>query len=309
MSNRYFINIFYNSDGLINMVVYENLEFEKYHGLGNDYIIINNIHYKIPEENKKDLALKLCKVHFSIGADGLIFVCNSNKADIRMQIFNNDGTEAEMCGNGIRCFAKYVYEKDIVKKDEMNIETIKGINIAQLKVVNGIVETVTIDMGPPILEAEKIPVELHSNVSQCINEEFVIIDRIFKFSAVSMGNPHAVIFIQEQLNDDDLNKYGAAIESHEYFPNKTNVEFVKVLSREEANLRVFERSVGVTNSCGTGTCAAVVAGATLGLFKKNSPIMVHNDGGDLIITYTGRTVLMEGPVEKIFRGKIDKVEI
>jgi diaminopimelate epimerase len=291
------------------MVVYENLEFEKYHGLGNDYIIINNIQYKIPEENKKDLALKLCKVHFSIGADGLIFVCNSKKADIRMQIFNNDGSEAEMCGNGIRCFAKYIYEKEIVKKEEINIETIKGINIAQLKVINGIVETVTIDMGAPILEADKIPVELHGNVSQCINEEFVIIDKIFKFSAVSIGNPHAVIFVQDQLNDDDLNKYGAAIESHEYFPNKTNVEFVKVLSREEADLRVFERSVGVTNSCGTGTCAAVVAGATLGLFKKNSPIMVHNDGGDLIITYTGRTVLMEGPVEKVFSGKIDKLEM
>ena len=287
----------------------ENLEFEKYHGLGNDYIIINNIHYKIPEENKSGLALKLCKVHFSIGADGLIFVSNSNEADIRMQIFNNDGTEAEMCGNGIRCFAKYVYEKDIVKKDEINIETLKGINIAKLKVENGIVETVTIDMGPPILEAEKIPVELHSNVSQCINEEFVIIDKIFNFSAVSMGNPHAVIFVQEQLNDEDLNKYGAAIESHEYFPNKTNVEFVKVLSREEADLRVFERSVGVTNSCGTGTCAAVVAGTTLGLFKKNSPIKVHNDGGDLIITYTGRTVLMEGPVEKAFSGKVDKLVI
>ena len=291
------------------MVVYENLEFEKYHGLGNDYIIINNIQYKIPEEKKKDLALKLCKVHFSIGADGLIFVCNSDKADIRMQIFNNDGSEAEMCGNGIRCFAKYIYEKDIVKKDEMNIETLKGINIALLKIIDNIVETVTIDMGPPILDVEKIPVESNSNVSQVINEEFVILDRIFKFSAVSMGNPHAVIFLKNQLNDDELNKYGAAIESHEYFPNKTNVEFVKVLSREEADLRVFERSVGVTNSCGTGTCAAVVAGATLGLFKKNSPIIVHNDGGDLIITYTGRNVLMEGPVEKVFSGTIDELVI
>ena len=291
------------------MVVYENLEFEKYHGLGNDYVIINNIQYKIPEENKNDLALKLCKIHFSIGADGLIFVCNSDKADIRMQIFNNDGSEAEMCGNGIRCFSKYIYEKNIVRKDEITIETLKGINIALLKVVDGIVETVTIDMGPPILDVEKIPVELDSNVSQCVNEEFVIIDKIFKFSAVSMGNPHAVIFLQKQLNDDELNKYGAAIESHEYFPNKTNVEFVKVLSREEADLRVFERNVGVTNSCGTGTCAAVVAGATLGLFKKNSPIMVHNDGGDLIITYTGRTVLMEGPIEKVFSGKIEKLEI
>ncbi len=287
----------------------ENLEFEKYHGLGNDYIIINNIQYQIPEEKKKDLALKLCEIHFSIGADGLIFVDNSDKADIRMQIFNNDGSEAEMCGNGIRCFSKYVYENDIVKKEEMNIETLKVINIAKLNIIDGIVETVTIDMGPPILECEKVPVELNSNVSQCVNEEFVVIDKIFKFSAVSMGNPHAVIFVQEQLNDDDLNKYGSVIESHEYFPKKINVEFVKVLSREEANLRVFERGVGVTNSCGTGTCAAVVAGVTLGLFKKGSPITVHNDGGDLIITYSGRTVFMEGPIEKAFSGKIDKLEI
>jgi diaminopimelate epimerase len=287
----------------------ENIEFEKYHGLGNDYAIINNIQYQIPENKMRDLALKICKIHFSIGADGLIFVCNSDKADIRMRIFNNDGTEAEMCGNGIRCFSKYIYEKNIVKKEEINIETLKGINSAQLKIIANMVEAVKIDMGTPILDVEKIPVEINSNVSQCINEEFVVIDKIFKFSAVSMGNPHAVIFVKEQLNDDDLNKYGAAIESHEYFPNKTNVEFVKVLSREEAILRVFERSVGVTNSCGTGTCAAVVAGATLGLFKKNSPITVHNDGGDLIITYAGRTVFMEGPVEKVFSGKIDNLEI
>ena len=287
----------------------EILEFEKYHGLGNDYIIINNIQYGIPEEKKKELAVKLCKVHFSIGGDGLIFVCNSNKADIRMQIFNNDGSEAEMCGNGIRCFSKYIYENNIVRKEKIDIETLKGINVAQLKVIDGKVATVTIDMGPPSLEVDKIPVELNSNVSQCINEEFVIIDKIFKFSAVSMGNPHAVIFVQEQLNDNDLNKYGSAIESHEYFPNKTNVEFVKILSREEANLRVFERSVGVTNSCGTGTCAAVVAGVTLGLFKKNTPITVHNDGGDLMITYTGRTVFMEGPVEKVFIGKIEQLEL
>ena len=162
-------------------LIIENLEFEKYHGLGNDYIIINNIQYQIPEEKKKDIDLKLCRIHFSIGADGLIFVSTSDNADIRMQIFNNDGTEAEMCGNGIRCFAKYVFENNIVKKEEINIETLKGTNIAQLKIIDDVVEAVKIDMGPPILEVEKVPVELNSNVSQCINEEFVILDKIFKF--------------------------------------------------------------------------------------------------------------------------------
>ena len=285
------------------------LEFEKYHGLGNDYIIINDFQYKIPEGKKSILAEKLCQFHFSIGADGLIFVCKSDKADIKMRIFNSDGSEAEMCGNGIRCFSKYVYEKDIVKKKELNIETLKGIMLAEINITNNIVNSVNIDMGPPILDCDLIPVDIENKTSNCINEELVALDKIFKFSAVSMGNPHAVIFVKDQLNDINLNKYGSVIESHEYFPNKTNVEFVKIISKEEATLRVFERGVGITNSCGTGTCAAVVAGTELGLFQKNYPITIHNDGGDLIITFTGKTVLMEGPVTKVFMGKIENLTI
>jgi len=287
----------------------DDLMFEKYHGLGNDYILINDIQFKIPEEKKGILAEKLCQFHFSIGADGLIFVCNSDKADIKMRIFNSDGSEAEMCGNGIRCFSKYVYEKNIVKKKELNIETLKGIMIAELNVTDQIVNSVKIDMGPPILDCDLIPVDIENNLHNCINEELVALDKIFKFSAVSMGNPHAVIFVKDQLDDANLNKYGSAIESHEYFPKKTNVEFVKIISNEEAILRVFERGVGVTNSCGTGTCAAVVAGTELGLFKKNFPITIHNDGGDLIITFTGKTVFMEGPVTKIFFGTIEDLII
>ncbi|UCD00581.1 MAG: diaminopimelate epimerase, partial [Promethearchaeota archaeon] len=205
--------------------IIENLEFEKYHGLGNDYIIINDIKWRIPEEKKTSLALKLCEIHFSIGADGLIYVCESNNTDIKMRVFNKDGTEIEMCGNGIRCFSKYVYENNIIKKDEMNIETFNGINIAKLNVVNNKVKSVQIDMGPPILNCEKIPVILESPINRCVNEPLVILDKIFNFTAVSMGNPHAVIFVEEQLNDDKLNMYGAVIESHNYFPNKVNVEF------------------------------------------------------------------------------------
>ena len=290
-------------------LIFTNLEFEKYHGNGNDYIIINDIQLKTPEENKKRLALILCERYFSIGADGLIFICNSEKADIRMRIFNSDGSEAEMCGNGIRCFSKHVYERDIIKKTVMNIETLKGIMIAELKLVNDIVRSVKIDMGTPILECEKIPVISNKNEKYCLNEQIEILDKQFKFSAVSMGNPHAIIFIDDQFNDDDLNKYGKVIEPHIRFPNKVNVEFVKVLSETESVLRVYERGVGITKSCGTGTCAAVVAGTKLGKFKEKTPITVHNDGGDLTITYTGETVLMEGPVERVFKGVIEKLEV
>lgn len=290
------------------ILLLERLEFEKYHGLGNDYVLINDLEWNIPEEKKSKLAIKLCEFHFSIGSDGLIFVCKSDKADIKMRIFNNDGTEAEMCGNGIRCFSKYVYENSIVRKEEIKIETLKGIMVARNIITEEKVISVQIDMGPPILNYEEIPVISESLSNKCINEPIAILDKIFNFSAVSMGNPHAVIFIKTQLNDDELNMYGATIESHERFPNKVNVEFVKVISDEEAIVRVFERGVGITNSCGTGACASVVAGSLLGIFKKNTPITVHNDGGDLRITYS-KTVLMEGPVNKVFTGVLEKMEI
>ncbi|MBN1801767.1 MAG: diaminopimelate epimerase [Candidatus Lokiarchaeota archaeon] len=287
----------------------ENISFEKYHGLGNDYILLNDIELAIPEEKKGELAKQLCRFHFSIGADGVIFVCSSKKADIKMRIFNADGSEAEMCGNGIRCFSKHIYERNIVKKDLIQVETLKIVTIAELNVRDGEVKTVKIDMGPPILECDKIPVKTNKNTGKCLNEEIAVLDKIFNFSAVSMGNPHAVIFVKKQLTNDELNRYGNLIESHHYFPNKINVEFVTIKSKTEANLRVFERGVGITNSCGTGTCAAVVAGTILGIFEKKAPVIVHNDGGVLIITYTGKTVYMEGPVERVFVGTIEKLTI
>ena len=291
------------------ILLLERLEFEKYHGLGNDYVLINDITWNIPEEKKSELAIKLCEIHFSIGADGLIFICNSDKADIKMRIFNNDGTEAEMCGNGIRCFSKYVYENNIVKKEEIKIETLKGIMIARNSIVGEKVFSVQIDMGPPILKCEEIPVLSEQLSNKCINEPIAILDRIFNFTAVSMGNPHAVIFVNKQLNDDELTMYGATIESHDRFPNKANVEFVKVISDEESVVRVFERGVGITKSCGTGVCASVVAGSILGKFKKNTPITVHSDEGDLRINYTGKTVFMEGPAKKVFTGILEKLEV
>jgi diaminopimelate epimerase len=289
-------------------ILLENLDFEKHHGLGNDYILINNLKWGIPDDRKTDLALLLCKRHFSIGADGVLFVCHPKLTEVRMKIFNPDGSQAEMCGNGVRCFAKYIYENEIYRKEEIEIETLKGIVVAKLNIVNNEVESVSIDMGPPVLDCESIPVNLESLVNRCVNESIVVLDKIFNFTAVSMGNPHAVIFTKEVINDENLRKYGVAIESHKIFPKKTNVEFVKILSKDEAVLRVFERGVGVTNSCGTGTCAAVVAGTILGFFNQNTPVTVHNDGGDLKITYNGKTVFMEGPVVKVFKGVIDRIE-
>ena len=289
-------------------ILLENLDFEKHHGLGNDYILINNLKWGIPDDKKADLARIISKQHFSIGADGVLFVCHPKLTEVRMKMFNPDGSQAEMCGNGVRCFAKYIYENDIYAKEEIEIETLKGIVIAKLKVENNKVESVSIDMGPPVLDCDNIPVNLDSLVNRCVNESIVVLDKIFKFTAVSMGNPHAVIFTKNDINDEDLKKYGVAIESYKVFPKKTNVEFVKVLSKEEAVLRVFERGVGVTNSCGTGTCAAVVAGTILGHFNENTPVTVHNDGGDLKIIYNGKTVFMEGPAVKVFKGVIDRIE-
>jgi diaminopimelate epimerase len=293
----------------MNIMMLENLDFEKHHGLGNDYIIINNIKWKIPVEKMGILASKLCKEHFSVGADGLLFVCDSQSSDIWMRIFNNDGSEAEMCGNGIRCFSKFIYENNICKKERITIETLKGVIKAALKVEENKVVSVKIDMGSPIVDCDDIPVVLDGLQKQCVNEPIIALDRIYRFTAVSMGNPHAIIFTEELLNDEDLNKYGSTIHSNKFFPQKTNVEFVKIKSSQEAILRVFERGVGITNSCGTGSCAAVVAGTMLGIFKKNEPILMHNDGGDLEITYDGKNVLMEGPVVKVFTGFIDRIKV
>jgi diaminopimelate epimerase len=290
-------------------MIVKNLDFEKFHGLGNDYVIINNLIWKFSDATMRSLAKILCQTHFSIGADGLIFVCSPNEGDIRMRIFNLDGSEAEMCGNGVRCFSKYVFEHQIVENERILIDTLKGMVIADLKCIHHKVETVKINMGSPILDCDLIPVDIEGLAKECVNQRIVAVDRIFEFTAVSMGNPHAIIFIDDVFSDNDLNKYGSSIEGNRMFPKHTNVEFVKMISNTEARLRVFERGVGITQSCGTGSCAAVVAGTILGRFEKKNPIRIHNDGGDLIITFDGKQVYMEGPVIRVFRGKIDELKV
>ena len=273
------------------------MKFWKMHGLGNDYIVIDDQNEKIREEEVSKLARKLCERRFSVGADGLLLVHNSAIADARMRIFNADGSEAEMCGNGIRCFAKYCYENNIAKKKELRIETLAGIKKVWLTVKNGEVENVKVNMGSPVLERSSIPM---LGRGKCIDEDLEVNGERFKVTCLSVGNPHCVIFV-EDIKNFPVHKIGPKIESHELFPKRVNVEFVKVLNRGELSVRVWERGCGETLACGTGACASVVAGTLLK--KVDNKVTVHLLGGDLEIEYS-ESIMMTGPAEKVFEGNL-----
>ncbi len=271
------------------------MKFWKMHGLGNDYIIIDNRSGKIEESEISKLARKLCERRFSVGADGLLLVYDSAVADVRMRIFNADGGEAEMCGNGIRCFAKYCYENNIAKKKALKIETLAGIKRVWLTLRDGEVERVKVDMGSPVLERSSLPM---LGRGTCIDEDLEVDEERFKVTCLSVGNPHCVIFM-EDVKNFPIHQIGPKIENHKLFPNRMNVEFVKILNKGELIVRVWERGVGETLACGTGACASVVAG---NLLKKiDNKATVHLLGGDLEIEYS-ESILMTGPAEKVFEG-------
>lgn len=273
------------------------LKFWKMHGLGNDYIVIDNMENILSEKEKTSLAVKLCRRKFSVGADGLILIEKSFVADVKMRIFNSDGSEAEMCGNGIRCLAKYCYENKIVLKEELKVETLAGVKKVWLNLDNGEVKSVKVDMGYPIFEREYIPMV---GDGLCINEELKIEDKKFNITCLSLGNPHCVIFLDD-VENFPVEKFGPLIENHKLFPKRVNVEFVKVLNMGELKIRVWERGCGETFACGTGACASVVAGNLLG--KVGRKVVVHLVGGDLNIEYLG-SIFLEGSVEKVFEGKL-----
>jgi len=273
------------------------LNFWKMHGLGNDYIVIDNRGGELSEEELPDLAIKLCRRRVGIGADGLLLVCNSRIANAKMRIFNPDGTEAEMCGNGIRCFAKYCFENGIAKKVIL-VETLAGIKESYLKVEGGAVTFVRVNMGSPCFEAEKIPIIGNGTF---INKPLNVDGKILMATALSMGNPHCVIFVNN-IDNYPVNVIGPKVENHKLFPKRTNVEFVQVISRKRLKVRVWERGVGETLACGTGACASVVAAKVLG--KVEEEAIVELPGGKLIVEYKGNVVFMEGPAEKVFEGKI-----
>jgi len=263
-------------------------KFEKWQGCGNDFIIINSV-----QNEKIDTAekiKKLCNRHFGIGADGVIYVLPSEVAAARMRIFNADGTEAEMCGNGIRCFTKYLIGEN---PGTFEVETGAGILTVENKK-----NFVTVDMGEPILDAAKIPVTFDKD--KVIAEPLQVDGETFKITCVSMGNPHCVIFVDD-LSKINLEQLGKKFEHNKIFPRRTNTEFVEVLSRNELKMRVWERGSGITLACGTGTCATVVAANLNGLAEKSAT--VHLDGGDLQIDWDkDNRVYMTGAAEKVFTG-------
>ncbi len=277
------------------------LQFTKMHGLGNDYVYMDAINQKI--ENRSELAKFVSDRHFGIGSDGLILICPSEKADFRMQMFNQDGSEAEMCGNGIRCVGKFVYDKGLTKKETITVETLAGIKTLVMTAKNGKIETARVDMGEPILEPEKIPVI--SNENPVKNLKLEAEDKDFTFTCVSMGNPHAVTFIKEDVNKFDICKYGAKLEVNKAFPKKANIEFINVIDDKTLNMRVWERGAGETLACGTGACAVTVAAILNGYTKR--AVTVHLLGGDLKIEWNKNDnhVYMTGPATTVFEGKID----
>ncbi|MEM3579232.1 MAG: diaminopimelate epimerase [Candidatus Bathyarchaeia archaeon] len=275
------------------------ISFWKMHGLGNDYIVVDNRSGALNEGELPKLSARLCERRFGIGADGLLLVYPSQKADVKMRIFNSDGSEAEMCGNGIRCLSKYCFENGLVKKTSLLVETLAGIKALDLKIENESVKSVRVNMGSPSFEAEEIPIKWNGAF---IDKPIHVGEITVRATALSMGNPHCVVFV-EDIENYPVEALGPLLENHELFPKRTNVEFVQVASRNLLKVRVWERGVGETMACGTGACASVVAAKVLG--KGDEAITVRLPGGELTVEYCCGVVFMEGPVEKVFEGTVN----
>ena len=275
------------------------IKFTKMHGLGNDYVYIDAINQKI--ENESSLAKFVSNRHFGIGSDGLILICKSDIADFKMRMFNSDGSEAEMCGNGIRCVGKFIYDKGLTDKTIVKIETLAGIKTLVLNTKDGKVETARVDMGEPILEAEKIPVI--SKEQPVKNLELEAENKKFKFTCVSMGNPHAITIV-ENTKEFDVEKYGKILEVDKAFPKKANIEFAQIIDKENIKMRVWERGAGETLACGTGACATAVACNLNGLTGRK--VNIELLGGTLNIEWNENDnhVYMTGPAVTVFDGEL-----
>ena len=275
------------------------MKFTKMHGLGNDYVYVNCFEEKNLPDDLPELARRVSDRHFGIGSDGLILVRPSDVADARMQMFNADGSESEMCGNGVRCVAKLVYDHGICRNETLQIETGAGVLAIDLEVVDGLVARATVDMGEPILDGPKIPTTLSGNPVCDVPLEIDV--QKLQVTCVSMGNPHCVTFV-DQITDECVLGVGPKIEHHAAFPNRVNAEFVEVLSPTELRMRVWERGTGETLACGTGACAVGVAAMLTGRTERS--VTIHLLGGDLQIQWLEETghVRMTGPATEVFRG-------
>ncbi|CDE44063.1 diaminopimelate epimerase [Clostridium sp. CAG:411] len=275
------------------------MKFTKMHGCGNDYVYVNCFKEQVADPSQ--LAIQVSDRHFGIGSDGLILICPSEQADFRMRMFNADGSEGKMCGNGVRCIAKYVYDYGLTDKTTISIETKGGIKYLELHVEDGKVQTVKVDMGEPILNAKEIPVDWKAE--KMIGEKVTIDGQEYEMTCVSMGNPHAVVWVEDTASLP-LEKIGPVFETHPMFPERVNTEFVQILNKKEVNMRVWERGSGETLACGTGACATAVACILNG--KTEEEVVIHLLGGDLKIQYDKKTnhVFMTGPATTVFDGEI-----
>ncbi len=278
------------------------LKFTKMHGIGNDYIYFDAIHQEI--EHPEQLALSLSDRRFGIGGDGVILICDSDKADAKMRMFNADGSEGMMCGNGIRCVGKFIYDKRLVpaSKTTVSIETLSGVKTLRLTVEDGKVKSAEVDMGKAVFTPSEIPVLFDGE--RMMDRPILVGSNEFKVTAVSMGNPHCVTFV-EDTEAIEIEKIGPLFERHAIFPDRVNTEFVEVIDRHTLKMRVWERGSGETLACGTGACACVAAACECGLCEKGEDITVHLRGGDLLIRYTDETVMMTGPAETVFEGEVE----
>lgn len=277
-------------------------DFYKMQGIGNDYVYINCFERDI--ENPGELSKKVSDRHFGIGSDGLILLRPSTVADVKMSMFNADGSEGRMCGNGIRCVGKLAYMLGLVHTDTITVETLSGIKKLKLNINNGNVESVRVDMGSPALEREKIPVEY--DAPRVVNAPLTVMGNVYNITCVSMGNPHAVIFTKN-IDDIELEKIGPGFEKNPIFPESVNTEFVEILDNKNLKMRVWERGSGETLACGTGACAVVVAACINGICPRGEEINVHLRGGMLQIKWDNDVVWMTGPAELVFTGKIEIV--
>ncbi len=274
------------------------LSFSKWHGLGNDFVIVNDL--KGEFEQYSQMAIEICDRHLGIGADGLVFLLSSEVADFQMRIFNSDGSEAEMCGNATRCMARYVYEYGLTNKTKVTLETKAGIITPELIFVDGALSTIRVDMGQPRLKPSEIPVISSAN-EQVVNDLLVVEGKEYYITCVSMGNPHCVLFV-DQIDDVDLSSIGPMIETHPAFPRKINVEFVEVINRQKVRMRVWERGAGITMACGTGACATLTAGVLNGKIDRQA--IIELDGGELFIEWgIDNHIYMSGPATEVFRGE------
>lgn len=273
------------------------LHFTKMHGIGNDYIYFNCL--SAPLENPEEVSLKLSPRHFSVGADGIVMICPSDVADAKMRMFNADGSEGKMCGNAIRCVGKYLYDNKIVNKTNISIETLSGIKYLSLTVKDGKTVFVKVDMGKAILDPQKIPVLCDGIPAKA---EIDIESKKYVLTCVSMGNPHAVTYVDD-VEGLLLEKIGPLFENHKIFPERVNTEFVKIIGRNNLQMRVWERGSGETYACGTGACAAAVASVINGYCDFNTPIKIKLIGGELeIICTEDYGVFMSGSATKVYEG-------